>query len=404
MYRYVYQNSKAWENCARLVILFCLLTITPEGLSAEYLPEFDDEVIAMLSPTVVAIAANVRRSESQTPQNSQPSSLLREIVGAYTLARQTNDARAYGYTLSLLEMWPGSIEAPPLVLIIEAATLQHSHEFDRALKKLDSVLQIAPNNLQAHLIALQIHLVRGEYPEVKKTCSSLVELRAPVLAINCQGQLLGLTGMGTEAIEMLLTGLEYRQLDAAQALELHTTIATIAHRLELHEIAACHYSAALKLAPENSYLLVHFSDWLLEQGRYDDVIEFLRPTSQITENFELKLRLYAALLTVGDSESTNSLLQEIHAEAQSMKARGEDRPHKLLALYELQITGDSSASLTQALANWQQQKDPGDALLLARAAKASGDQRPLIDVRTWQRLHGLEDYRLDAVLAGADSL
>lgn len=403
MVRYIIPTLKARGISARLAILLCLLSMTSMALPAEYLPESDDEVISTLSPTVVSIAASVRKSESATPQKYQPSSLMREILAAYTLARQTNDAQAYGHTLSLLEMWPDGIEAPPLVLIIEAATLQHSHNFDAALQKLDSVLVKNPDNLQAHLIALQIHLVRGEYLEVKKICSSLNTLRAPILAINCQSQLLGLTGKGAVALEMLESVLDAERLDATQALELHTTAATIAHRLELHEIAAFHYGAALSLAPENSYLLVHYSDWLLEQRRYSEAIELLHSKVQIADNFELKLRLYAALNTTNDSEASNTLLKTIHAEARSMKARGEDRPHKLIALYELEVTGNDSAALTEGLANWQEQKDPSDALLLARAAKADGSLHSMDEVRAWQSLHGLEDFRLDALIAGGNS-
>jgi len=321
---------------------------------ADYLPESDNEVIAILSPTVVSIAARVRSSENVTFQKPQASSLMREILAAYTLARQTNDAQAYGHTLSLLKKWPDGTEVPALILIIEAATLQHSHQFDAALKKLDSVLVKNPNNIQAYLIALQIHLVRGEYPKVEKICDNLAMLGVSILALNCQSQLLGLTGRGNDAIERLTSALASQQIDAVQALELHTTAAVIAHRLERNATAVDHYRAALNIAPENSYLLVHYSDWLIEQRRFFEVIELIKPIVQDANNFELTLRLYNALQAMGGSESSGSLLQEIHAQAQAMKARGEDRPHKLIAFYELEIAGNYSAALAQALANWQE--------------------------------------------------
>jgi Tfp pilus assembly protein PilF len=399
MYKYLNLKSHAQGISIQLAAFLFLLSIASAALPADYLPESDNEVIAKFSPTVVSIAARVRSSESATFQKPQASSLMREILAAYTLARQTNDAQAYGHTLSLLKMWPNTTEAPALILTIEAATLQHNHQFDAALEKLDSVLVKNPNNIQAYLIALQIHLVRGEYPKVEKTCNNLSTLGVSILALNCQSQLLGLTGRGNDALERLTSVLARQQIDAVQALELHTTAADIAHRLEINEMAVDHYRAALNIAPENSYLLVHYSDWLIEQRRFSEVTKLIEPIVQEANNFELKLQLYRALQAMGRTESRDNLLQEIHAEARAMKARGEDRPHKLIAFYELEITGNYSASLTEALVNWQEQKDPSDALLLAKAAKATGSLQSLNEVRAWKNLHNLEDYRLEALLA-----
>lgn len=327
-------------------------------------------------------------------------SLMRQIIASYRLAVAEDSARAYGYTLSLFEDWPSDVPAPDFLHLIEADILQHGHDFEAARQRLATVLQQDPGNSQALQMLAQVSLVMADYQRVDEACSELRAHGYEVLAVNCRAQLDGLTGASDAALSSTEFILESRDLSAGERLELHITAATIAHRLGRVSLAERHYREALAASPDSHYVLINFSQLLQEQGRHDEVVRLLRSQDDLTTQYELQMLSLESRLATGEIDEQASELAALHEAISVMARRGEDRPHKLIAQHALAFTDDFALAHEAALANWQVQKETSDLLLLAQAAQRADQRQTLAMLRDYQEETGLQDNRLDSLLAG----
>ena len=363
-----------------------------------YIPASDSELIEILEPTVIALARTARLNEiHRRPQllsENDKLQYIRKILDSYNLAVREESSRAYGYTQALLENWPGNLEQPPLLRIIHAALLQRSHDFDEAKAELEIALAIDPDNHQALLMLAQIDLVMGNYAGARRSCQQLIQQPFMVLALNCQAQLDSLSGNAEIALDAVTSALELEALSRPDALELHTTAATIAHRTGLDREAELHYLQALEIAAENTYLLVNYADWLLEHGRPADAANLLSPFTTREERFELKVIYLLALKRAYHDVVSTSLDTLLNDQIKRMQLRQDDSPHKVLARYALDIEGDAVSALEHAARNWEQQKEPGDALLLVRAASQADSTEHLQKIRSWLLDTKLQDVRI----------
>ncbi len=389
-------------------LLFCVTSNSVEAASTSYVPDSEAEVIANLSSAEVQLAARMR-AENTTPnslgnQNGSPDPDLRQVLEAYNLASGSNNPRVYGYTLTLISSWQETAEVPVLVRLIKAAVLQHGHEFSAALDELALVTAIDPENWQALQMQSQITLVTGDYAAARRYCNALDSAGHVLLASNCLAQVDGLTGAAEAALIRVESLLSENHLEAAQALEFHITAASLAQRLARPVIAEQHFRTALMLNPQHSYLLVNYADWLLNQSRAADAASLLQAHADDQNQLELQLIYAQALIESKQGEVAKPLLLTLKETFSALSRRETERPNKLLARYALLFSGDLELAHRAALLNWQIQKEPSDALLLARSALAAGELESLQLLAQWRGNQGLQDRRLDVLLSEAGLL
>ena len=386
--------------CVRLVIL--ALTSLPALAAQPYLPESEATVVAVLSPSTVQLAASVR-AQRNTPSGSDsfesPAMLLRQIVASYELAVADNSDRAYGHTLQLLSSWPVDYAWPPLLGLIKASVLQHSHEFHAALGELARLLAVEPAHEQALTMRAQINLVVGDYDAVADDCARLLQLDFDTAGVNCQAQLAGLTGRADFALDTVEQALQDPQLTLSERVELHLTGAMVAWRLDAVDQASRHFSTVLSLVPDNRYLLTNYSEWLLEQGEPEAVLNLLEAHAQLGKSFELQMIHAQALLEAGHLQAFAAARQAIDQGIDAMSRRTEERPFKLIARHALVFQQEANLARQAALANWEQQREPSDLWLLAQTAALDGHQPTLQLVADWIARTGLQDHRLQALLS-----
>jgi hypothetical protein len=90
--------------------------------------------------------------------------------------------------------------------------------------------------------------------------------------------------------------------------------------------------------------------------------------------------------------------QRLELAWQEAEARGERAHLRDRARFELMLQRDLATANATARANFQNQSEADDALLLAETAAAAGDQESLRAVREWQQRHRYEDVRLETLL------
>jgi Tfp pilus assembly protein PilF len=379
------------------------------GLAQPYTPDNPDSVVDTLPPAIVELAADIRRQQTSAEADAvEPTQILSQAMAAYQLAVSSGDARAYGRTLSILQRWPDGSQPPAMYHILLAAVLQHNHAFDEALSELQPITDARPNAansaayMQALMMTAQIGLVTGDYARVAQSCEALRSAGRRSLYVNCQAQLDGVTGNARAALDLVDDTLRNStQLNALDYQELFTTAAIINHRLGDTAQAESYYHRALRLAPDLGYLKVNFANLLLEQGRHNELIEWLSPQDDATLSPELSILLARGLLargTAADRQHADNLVTRLARDFELAFMRNEAIPHKEYAQYALHLVGQPEAALQAARENWSVQKEPSDTRLLASTAAASGDHATLSDVKQWIDRVGTEDTRLQEIL------
>lgn len=381
------------------------------ALAQPFTPADDDSVVDTLTPAIVELSADIRRQQTtSTTAEAAPAQILPQAMAAYQVAVSSGDARAYGHTLTILQRWPDDTPRPAMISILLAAVQQHNHAFDEALMQLRPLTTAQPQNvprsayIQALMIQSQIGLVIADYPLVESSCDALSSSARRPVYINCQAQLDGVTGNARQALSILndtlITGADLSTLDYQ---ELLITGAVMAHRVGELVLAEDYYQKALRLAPDNTYLLVSYARLLREQARHAELIALLPADSDQTLNAELSILVATALRardTTADKHRAETIVSRLSRDFELAFLRNDAIPYKEYAQYSLDLADQPSDALRAARQNWALQKEPSDTRLLARAAAANNDQQTLTEIAQWINQMGTEDTRLQAILAG----
>jgi hypothetical protein len=135
------------------------------------------------------------------------------------------------------------------------------------------------------------------------------------------------------------------------------------------------------------------ADLLLEAGRESEVPALL---SQMPGTEGALLRL-AEIRPHGNPAQVEEVvaLKARYAEAQ---LRGERLHLRDLARLHLRLRSDQQAALALARENWNEQREPADARLLAQAALAAGDVASIEALEKWRSETRYEDHILDRLL------
>jgi predicted Zn-dependent protease len=384
---------------------------SPLLTAQQFVPDSDDFVVETLPGSIVALSRELEdyraqastRRDSLTLSATQLSLIEQKALAAYQIAAASQEQRAYGHTLAVLERWPEEQEKSAIIHILMAAVLQHDHNFNAALFHLDAALGKEPASAQAWLMRAQINLVTADYDTARDSCKVLSTLVRRAVGVNCLAQVDALTGNAQQSlssVESMLT--ENRDLSRLDYTELFTSAAGFAQRLGKIEDATRYYNAAWQLAPEQPYVLVHYAQLLLDQSRYEDVIALFSPHLERALSDEQKILYARALAMSGERQyldRAKAIKENLDETFSAAFKRAEALPNKVYAQYALYLSNEPEKALAAARANWELQKEPSDTLLLALAAQANDAQTEMAVLARWLDTHRTEDVRLDRVFA-----
>jgi hypothetical protein len=183
------------------------------------------------------------------------------------------------------------------------------------------------------------------------------------------------------------------EADSRQLHEMDLTLADIAARLGDAEAARTHYTNALHRV--DAYTLATFADFLLDERRFDDVLDLAQryPAYQ-----DLSLRVALAARATNSADS-RPLQYRVRAQYAAYRQRGDFVPTRDYARYLLDIESDAPAALHAALINWRTQREPGDARIVLRAALAANEPRAADEVVAFIERNALEDPHLADCIA-----
>ncbi|MEO8298734.1 MAG: hypothetical protein ABI574_13105 [Burkholderiales bacterium] len=367
--------------------------------AAPFVPVNDAEVVATLPSRVgpQAQADRQRRAQLQRQPTDLPLA-LQTARAAIERARQSGDPRELGEAQAALAPWWTAADAPPPARLLRAIVRQSQHDFDGALRDLDTLAAgPAPTPLplraQALLSRGAVLQLQGRFASALQDCQALQQpplsqLGAAVVFAGqvCSAELAGLQGRARAAQSLLARLAEQAPPDEAGWLTL--VRAELADRLG-DATAGTRFREAAEQRGD-IYSLAALADWLLAARRPQEVITLLKGREDADA---LLLRLAIAYRAAGDARSADAvrMLQE---RFDALRQRGDTTHAREEARFWLVLKNDPARALTLAQTNWHHQKEPADARLLMRAAQAAGQPAAAEPVRRFMRETGYTDVRL----------
>lgn len=297
--------------------------------------------------------------------SSENPMIAARLATAYVqMARKQSDPSYYHLARAVIKPWarqagiPGLVakEPPVEIRLIRATLSQHDHHYADASDDLLKLIKQQPYNTQAWLTLSTILLVQGDYKKAQVSCSALARVASKGLASLCYSQLYSFTGDAKKAYRMqkkLLMGLHNNQAEIR--LWVTGLMAETAMRLGNDKEAEKHFRLGVKIKPNDIYILRTYSDFLLNKGRYKEVIPLLTP---FLHNDQLLLRfVIAGKRNKDEIESWLNKLEQRFADTllKNNHIHGRDE-----ALFLLEFKNDKKESKKRALQlaekNWKVQK------------------------------------------------
>lgn len=304
--------------------------------------------------------------------------------------RSEGDPRFLGQAQAILAPWWNEPTPPPATLLLRATIRQHAHEFNEALADLDQILSVQPTNAQAWLTKASILQVQARYDEARRACQQLARLASSHVLIGCLADIAGLTGQSTKSRELLLEILSESAISGRERIWLATILAETAARAGAIQEAEQSFSEAFKVDIKDQYLLGAYADFLLDQGRYRDVISLLQSETRADGLF---LRLALAEQALGLPAFQNHTA-ELAARFAAGRERGTTVHVREEARFTLALLHDAGRALPLAQANWNVQREPADARILLECALADKNRAAAQPVLDWLNINHVEDFRL----------
>lgn len=361
------------------------------------MPSRDDEVIEVLPAAAGERAEDKRLRRELAARPDDAELAVRVARRELDRARQTGDPRFAGLALAALRPWPDATRAPAEVLLMRATLQQYLHEFDASVASLRQLLARPgeANRAQAWLTLATVLRVQGRYDESDEACRGLAAAGADLYAAGCLAENAALRGKVAEARRSFEGLLARPGLPAAAQAWLLTSLAELEQRDRRSAAADATWRRVLALGPD-TYAAIAYADFLIDEGRPAEALAALKrePRSDT-----VLLRLAIAGLRAkapGAGEDASEMKARIaqaneRPEAKSLHGREQ-------AMFALFVEKAPARALALARGNVERQREPLDLLLLAEAARASGEPAAIEEARRLKAAVGLHDRRIDALL------
>jgi tetratricopeptide (TPR) repeat protein len=369
-----------------------MLSLADRASSEPYRPTDDTQVLERLtfkaSDPVAQELAMLRTNLRRDPRNLE--SAVRLATRYIEQGRSEGDPRFLGQAQAVLSPWWNEQTPPPEALLLRATIRQNAHEFDQALADLDQVLTLQPTNAQAWLTKASILQVQAHYDDARRACQRLGRLAVSHVLLGCLSDIAGVTGQSAKSRELLRQLLLDSGLVGRERIWIATILAETSARIGAIQEAEQYFAEAFKVGIKDQYVLGAYADFMLDQGRYRDVVSLVQHETK-ADGLLLRLALAEQALALPSSKSH---VAELAARFAASRERGTTTHVREEARFTLILQRDAQLALPLAQANWNVQREPADARILLESALADKNRaaaQPAID---WLKTNHVEDFRL----------
>jgi len=361
--------------------------------AAPYVPTDDAAVLERLPVRPGdPVARELRQLRAELTSNPRKRDTAVRLAERYfALASSEGDPRYVGYAQAALKPW-WDLPAPPLdALVMRAILKQYSHDFSGAMQDLEAATREDANNARAWSWRAAIHMVQADYEKAREDCLALQKLESELYAVGCVAYLDGTTGKAAAAHRALSAAFA-RNADAPPEVKVWvlTRLAEMALRKGDVKQAEEHFRAAYFEPINDQFLLAAYADFLLDQGRRDEVIPLL---VDWVKSDILLLRLALAEQAL-KAPKAREHIEALRSRFDAAALRGDKLHQQEEARFNLYLLGNKEKALALAQENWKLQREPRDARILLEAALAMKDPKAAQAALDWLERSGHEDPAL----------
>ena len=374
-------------------LFLCVMTASAEPI----VPTRDDEVVEVL-PAAAGDRGEDKRLRRQLAARPDDAALaVRVAQRDLDRARQAGDPRFAGLALAALRPWPEASSAPAEVLLMRATLQQYLHEFDASVASLRQLLARPgeAGRAQAWLTLATVLRVQGRYAESDEACHRVATTGAELHAGACLAENAALRGDVAAARRSFEALLAQPGLPPVTQGWLLTSLAELEERERRGAAADAAYRRVLALGPD-TYAAIAYADFLIAQGRPAEALATLQREPR-TDAVLLRLAIAGgrakAATAAADAAEMRERIALANQRPEAKKFHGREQ-----AMFALFVEAAPARALSLARGNVEQQREPLDLLLLAEAARASGDAGAIEEARRLKAALGLHDRRIDALL------
>jgi predicted Zn-dependent protease len=374
---------------------FALASLAITAHAAPYIPK-DDSVVLEHLPVRPGdpVARELRQLRAELSANPHKRDTALQLAERYfALANAEGDPRYVGYAQAALKPW-WDLPAPPLdALVMRAILKQYSHDFYGAMQDLTAATREDPRNARAWSWRAAIDMVQADYEQARKDCLALRNIESDLYAAGCIAYLDGTTGKAAAAYRALSEAFSRSGENSPEMkVWVLTRLAEMSLRMGNAKQAEENFRAAYFEPINDQFLLAAYSDFLLDQGRPDEVIPLLVDWVR-SDILLLRLALAEkALKAPKAAEHIEALRSRFDAAA----LRGDKLHQQEEARFNLYLVENKEKALALAQENWKLQREPRDARILLEAALAMKNPAAAQDALDWLERSGHEDPGLRA--------
>lgn len=368
-----------------------------EIFAAAHIPASDDVVLERLPPAARAADSLFAAGSAAGITTTDAQSAVAAARKFVEIGQLYSDPRSYGYAQAALGRWWTASPAPDDVLLMRARILQFRHQFDDAVRLIETALNHDQFNPDAWLMLASIDQVRGNVAASRAACVKLIPMADPLIGAACVSATVALTSRAKEGIG-LLEGALHQPTATSPAekawawsilAEIEDRTATTEDDMRRAEDA---YRSAIAAEPEGIYARAAFADFLLAHGRSAEVRDILGDATQADA---LLLRAAVAAQLNHDADAV-ALADDLDQRFEEAQRRGDETHLREQARYYLEVRKDYRRALLLAARNFQTQREPADAKLLLDAAAAANEPSAARPVVQWFAETGIDAPRLRA--------
>jgi hypothetical protein len=379
----------------RLLRVLVLASFAVAARAAPYLPK-DDAVVLEHQPVRPSdpVARELKQLRAELAANPRRRATAVRLAERYfALANSEGDPRYVGYAEAALKPWWDQ-PAPPLdALVMRGILKQYSHDFSGAMRDLVLATREDHEDARAWSWRAAIDMVQANYEAARKDCQALANIESDLFAVGCMAYLDGTTGKAAAAYRELSEALSHETgIPPEVKVWALTRLAEMSLRMGNTKQAEEHFRAAYFEPINDQFLLAAYADFLLDQGRPDEVIPLLVDWVR-SDILLLRLALAEkALKRPKAGEHIEALKSRFDAAA----LRGDKLHQQEEARFNLYLLGAPQKALALAQENWKLQREPRDARILLEAALAMKDPGAAQGALDWLERSGHEDPGLRA--------
>ena len=373
--------------------------LTWTGLAAtaqeRFVPKASEVVLSASVHTSGGRASSLRALDQAW--RAQPQDLPAALAYAravFTLGFNEGDLRWFGSAKAALMPWWQATDLPADGHFMRGLVKQGFHDFDGGLQDINQAITLNPERAEFWSWRFALHLLQANMGASRQDAEDIARRFGPQEGHIYSAVLAYRTGQALTAVQKLSASMRLPDYqDAASQVWIGFHLGEALRVAQQPEQAIALWQRLLQAHPQSHLLRLSLADLLNQQGQFRQAKAVA--TAQATpsnSNLTDALLMQAVLSSRGlKAPDEVALAQQMAARLQSQALRQESLIERPKLIYQIAYGQDLAAGLALSIENWQQQKEPPDAVLFAQAALALNQARAAEPVVQWAQTTGYSD-------------